>query len=141
MEAHLGASGEQEFLYLTHGEEEWKPAFELGITAMNVFGDPTKPGIYVIRLNWPANVMSLPHTHPEDRHVTVISGTWWAGVGETFDPDTAVAMTAGDHMFHPAGGAHWDGAKSDGAVIEITGYGPTGLTPCCPTETNEFTTI
>lgn len=130
MGAQPGVSGEPDFHYLTRGEEEWKPAFEHGITVMNVMGDPQKPGIYVIRINWPANVMSLPHTHPEDRHVTVLSGTWWAGVGETFDPETAVPMTAGDYMYHPAGAAHWDGARSEGAIIEIIGYGPTGLHSC-----------
>ncbi len=140
MGTHIGASGEQEFHTLIHGEEEWEPGFELGITTVNVMGDPQKPGIYVIRINWPANVMSLPHVHPEDRHVTVISGTWWAGIGDTFDPDSAVPMTAGDYMFHPAGGVHWDGAKSEGAVIEIVGYGPTGLVPCTENP-NEFTRL
>lgn len=140
MERHLGASGVAEFAWLTRGEEEWEPAFEWGITTTNVMGDPNESGIYVIRINWPPNVMSLPHVHPEDRHVTVLSGTWWAGTGETFDPDNAVPMTAGDYMFHPAGGAHWDGAKSEGAVIEIVGYGPTGLTPCVPGP-NAFTQL
>lgn len=140
MERHLGASGAQGFEWLTHGEEAWEPAFEHGITTMNVMGNPNEPGIYVLRINWPPNVMSLPHTHPEDRHVTVLSGKWWAGIGETFEPDNAVPMTPGDYMFHPAGGAHWDGAKSEGAVIEIIGYGPSGL-DLCAAGPNEFTRL
>lgn len=140
MGTHLGASGAKDFTWLEFGEEEWKVDFELGVTTMKVTGDPGEPGIYVLRIKWPPNVMSIPHTHPEDRHVTVLSGTWYAGTSETFDPSKAVAMTAGSHMFHPAGEAHWDGAKDDGAIIEITGYGPSGMTPVAPSP-NHFTRI
>jgi quercetin dioxygenase-like cupin family protein len=137
---HPGAGGAKEFLRLAFGDEQWEPAFELGITAMTVTGDPTKAGIYVIRVNWPPNVMSLPHTHPEDRHVTVLSGTWHAGTGEDFDPARAVPMTAGNYMLHPAGMPHWDGAKDEPTVIEIVGYGPTALEPVVPSA-NQFTRI
>ncbi|MFE3281333.1 cupin domain-containing protein [Nocardia sp. NPDC059239] len=134
-------SGESEFFQLWPGEEEWNPGFELGIQVMNVHGDPSKPGIYVIRIKWPPNVMSLPHCHPEDRHITVLSGTWHSGTGETFDPATTDAMGPGSYMFHPAGAVHWDGSKDDETVIEIVGYGPTGLFPVDPTHTCEFTRI
>jgi quercetin dioxygenase-like cupin family protein len=140
MTRHPGAGDTLDFLRLAFGEEHWEPAFEFGITAMAVTGSTDKPGIYVIRVNWPPNVMSLPHTHPEDRHVTVLSGTWHAGTGETFDPATAEPMTAGDYMLHPAGRPHWDGAKSEGAIIEIVGYGPSSLNPIVPGP-NQFTRI
>jgi quercetin dioxygenase-like cupin family protein len=140
MTTHPGAGGATDFLRLAPGDERWEPAFELGISAMAVTGDTSKSGIYVIRVKWPPNVMSLPHTHPEDRHVTVLSGTWWAGTGETFDPDLAEPMTAGSYMLHPAGMVHWDGAKSDDCVIEIVGYGPSALNPIVPSD-NQFTRI
>src|ERR1051325_2035435 len=46
-----------------------------------VAGDPSKPGIYVIRNRFPPGVMSRPHFHNQDRYVTVIKGTWWTAVG------------------------------------------------------------
>ena len=59
-----------------------------------LFGDPSKPGPYVVRLKWLPGNMSRPHFHPNDRFFVVISGTWWMGTGETFDP----ASTGGDAL-------------------------------------------
>ena len=47
-----------------------------------LFGDPTKPGMYVQRLRWLPGNMSRPHFHPNDRFFVVIEGTWWLGSGE-----------------------------------------------------------
>ena len=40
-----------------------------------MYGDPTKPGPYVVRLRWLPGNMSRPHFHPNDRFFAVISGT------------------------------------------------------------------
>src|SRR5918911_1398925 len=40
-------------------------------------GDPSKPGLYVVLQKWLAHNNSRPHFHPNDRYITVISGTWW----------------------------------------------------------------
>src|SRR5262245_42959827 len=50
-----------------------------------LFGDPSKPGPYVVRLKWLPGNMSRPHFHPNDRFFVVLSGTWWMGTGEKFD--------------------------------------------------------
>jgi hypothetical protein len=42
-----------------------------------LFGDPSKPGPYVVRLKWLPGNMSRPHFHPNDRFFVVLSGTWW----------------------------------------------------------------
>ena len=71
-----------------------------------VAGDPTKEGFYIIRARFAPGVMSLPHSHPGDRHVTVISGTWWAGKGAKFDPNATTPLGPGSYMLHPAGEVH-----------------------------------
>ena len=38
-------------------------------------GDPAKPGLYIVLTKWSPHHMSRPHFHPNDRFVTVISGT------------------------------------------------------------------
>jgi hypothetical protein len=38
-------------------------------------GDPSKPGLYVVLVKWTPHHMSRPHWHPNDRFITVISGT------------------------------------------------------------------
>ncbi len=104
----------------------WTPIPDgLGAQFAVVYGDPTKAGTYVIRVRFPAGVMDLPHSHTADRHVTVLEGTWYAGVGPNFDPASAAPLVAGTYMFHPAGGVHWDGAAGDeDAVVQIIGTGP-----------------
>jgi len=42
-----------------------------------------------------AGNMSRPHFHPNDRFFVVVSGTWWVGTGEKFDPETTVPARAG----------------------------------------------
>jgi hypothetical protein len=89
-----------------------------------LWGDPTQPGPYAILVKWPPHQMSRPHTHPNDRHVYVISGTWWVGTGQTFAPDTTTPIPAGSVVTHFARQWHYDGAKDEAAVLEITGEGP-----------------
>ena len=89
-----------------------------------LFGDPSKPGPYVIQLRWLPGNMSRPHFHSTDRFFVVISGTWWVGSGTKFDPDSTKPMPAGSFVTHYANQAHYDGAKDEDAVIQIVGMGP-----------------
>jgi mannose-6-phosphate isomerase-like protein (cupin superfamily) len=94
-----------------------------------LFGDPEKPGPYVIRLRWLPGNMSRPHFHQNDRFFVVISGTWWLGTGETFDPGSTVPVGPGTYVIHKAKQVHYDGAKGEPAVIQVWGMGPATSTP------------
>jgi quercetin dioxygenase-like cupin family protein len=94
-----------------------------------LFGDPTKPGPYVMRLRWLPGNMSRPHFHEHDRFFVVISGTWWLGTGERFDPDSTVPVPAGTYVIHRAGRVHYDGAKDEETVIQVWGMGPATSIP------------
>ena len=89
-----------------------------------LFGDPTKPGLYVVMAKWPPGTGSRPHYHPNDRYVTVISGTWWVGTGTDYDMAKTAPMKAGSFIRHAAGGIHFDGAKDQEVVLQIVGMGP-----------------
>ena len=93
-----------------------------------LFGDPAKPGPYVVRLKWLPGNMSRPHVHPNDRFFVVISGTWWVGSGETFNPASTVAMPPGSYVVHYANKPHYDGAKDGETVIQVWGMGPATTT-------------
>ena len=73
--------------------------------------------------------MSRPHFHQNDRHFVVISGTWWLGSGEKYDPDSTVPVGPGTYVYHKAKGIHYDGAKNEEVVIQVWGIGPDGSTP------------
>ena len=89
-------------------------------------GDPNGTGLYVVMNRWlKGNNFSRPHFHPNDRFITVISGTWWVGSGRKFDPaNLTVPMPAGSFVTHFGGQVHWDGAKDEDAVLLIVGMGP-----------------
>ncbi len=91
-------------------------------------GDPSKPGLYVVLVKWTPHHMSHPHWHPNDRFITVISGTWWVGTGAKFDPDKTVPMPAGTFVTHFGKQIHYDGSKDSEAVLEIVGEGPATAT-------------
>jgi hypothetical protein len=84
-----------------------------------LFGDPSKPGPYVVRIRWLQSNMSRPHFHPNDRFFDVLSGTWWMGTGEKFDRDSTVPAPAGSYVIDYANKVHCDGAKNEETVIQV----------------------
>jgi hypothetical protein len=100
-----------------------------GVKSAILKGDPSKPGLYVQLVKWLPGNMSRPHFHPNDRFITVISGTWWVGSGEKFDPASTVPMPAGSFVTHFGKQVHYDGAKEGEAVLQIVGEGPATSTP------------
>ena len=71
---------------------------------------------------------SAPHYHPIEHYVTVLKGTWWVGTGDEFAPGKAVPLKVGGFMKHPIDEHHFDGAKDEEVILQITGYGPTKTT-------------
>jgi hypothetical protein len=108
---------------------EWKgPAG--GPQQAVLVGDPMREGsLYIELVKWTPHHMSHPHFHPNDRYITVLSGTWWVGTGTKYDPDKTVPMPAGSFVTDLAKGIHYDGAKDEQAIIEIVGMGPATITP------------
>jgi len=118
------------FVIVKPDEITWQPnPTGSGPDLAVIYGDPQKEGFYIIRARFKPGVMSRPHRHPNDRHVTVISGTWWAGTGTTFDPSKTTPLGPGSYMKHPAGEAHFDGAKDVEVIVEIKGMGPAPSIP------------
>jgi hypothetical protein len=115
------------------GQINWGPVTPNGNQQAVLFGDPTKPGLYGVMTKWLAgNHFSRPHFHPNDRFITVLSGTWWVGSGPDFDPNTRVPMPTGSFVTHFGKQVHWDGAKDTDAVLLIVGEGPATTTPFVP---------
>jgi hypothetical protein len=100
-----------------------------GTSSAVLYGDPTKPGLYIMLNKWHAHHNSRPHFHPNDRFITVLSGTWWVNTGSKYDPDHMVPMPTGSFVTHYGKQIHYDGAKDEDTVLEIVGEGPATATP------------
>lgn len=87
-------------------------------------GDPSKPGLYVVLNKWKANHHSKPHSHPNDRFITVLSGTWWVATGADYNPAHFKPVPAGSFVTHYANEIHYDGAKDEDTILQIVGIGP-----------------
>jgi hypothetical protein len=57
-----------------------------------LLGDPRKPEPYVVRA---AYFTVMPHTHPDARTYTVLSGIWYLGFGDKSDAENVKAFPAG----------------------------------------------
>jgi hypothetical protein len=105
----------------TPTEFKWTGSLR-GETAV-LLGDPRKPVRYVQRSKWPADTINLPHQHPEDEEITVISGTWYLGLGMTMDPGKATALPPKSFVVMPAKTWRFFFTKSD-EEGEFRGTGP-----------------
>src|SRR5262249_8158358 len=47
-----------------------------GVKSAVLYGDPTKPGPYVVRVKWLPGNMSRPHSHPNDRFIVAPPRPW-----------------------------------------------------------------
>jgi hypothetical protein len=108
---------------------KWVDDMKRGESTAVLAGDPEKPGLYVELVKWHAHHMSHPHFHPNDRFITVISGTWWVGTGTKFEPDGTVPLPPGSFVKHVGKQVHYDGAKDEDVTLEIVGEGPATSTP------------
>ena len=86
-------------------------------------GDPTKSGPFVIRLNIPDGTKFPVHYHDDTERLTIISGTFMAGIGTTFDESKLIALPAGSYCILPAGLRHYAMAKGQ-TVVQVAGTGP-----------------
>lgn len=97
-------------------------------------GKPAESGFYAFRLKFPAGFKVPPHSHPEERIYTVISGTWHIGLGDKFDPAKLEAYPAGSLYVVPANVSHFHWAKSGESIVQINGVGPTATNYVNPSD-------
>jgi quercetin dioxygenase-like cupin family protein len=89
-----------------------------------LLGHPDSVGQpFVMRIRELPGTVVPPHSHPVDEHITVVSGTWYFGVGERFDSTSLRELPTGTYAFAPAGTTMF--AASPGpAIVQIHGIGP-----------------
>jgi hypothetical protein len=83
----------------------WAPAppvLPKGAEIAVLSGDPSKDGLYVLRLKMPANYELPAHNHPTTEYVTVISGSFHIGMGDKLDEKNGVELRGGGFGEAPA---------------------------------------
>ncbi len=107
----------------------WSPsaAIPRGGESAVLYGDPRKAAPYITRVKLPDGYRIAPHSHPEERVYTVISGTFYIGFGDTFDASRLKAYPQGSAFVVPANASHFHWMRSGEAIVQISGVGPSGI--------------
>jgi quercetin dioxygenase-like cupin family protein len=100
------------------------PFMEPGAQLAVLEGDPTaSTGDYTVRLKMPAGYRIAPHWHPRRENVTVLSGMFKVGMGDTFDESKMGGFPAGSFAYLDPSMHHY--AMADGeVVVQVHGICP-----------------
>lgn len=99
---------------------QYSPGVEFG----PVYGNCDKAGApCVFQLRFAARGKFPAHWHPVDENVTVLSGDFMAGMGDSYDESKMMSLAAGTYVFMPRRMHHFAGSKG-GAVVQVHGVGP-----------------
>ncbi len=134
------ASAAPAFAQSNHGggapAVKWGPAppfFPAGARFAVLQGDPSASGEYTVRLEMPAGYVIKAHFHPTDEHVTVISGRFLVGMGDTVETRHAMVLGAGGFITAPAQAHHFAKAAVK-TVVQVHGMGPFAITYVNPAD-------
>ena len=124
--ASASADSTMKPIIVTPDSVKWMPGTgqipaTVGVAVLE--GDPSKPGPFVLRLNIPDGTKFPVHYHDDTERLTIISGTFMAGIGTSFDASKMVALPAGSYCVLPAGLRHYAMAKGQ-TVVQLAGTGP-----------------
>ena len=124
------AQGPGESIVIMPHDIVWKaPPVSPGPETAVTYGDPSKPGVYVMRVRFPAGFKLMPHFHPDEwRTGVVLSGNYYFALGEQWDESKLTSYPAGTFFSEPRGTPHFVWAKDGEVIVQFTAMGPTGLT-------------
>lgn len=108
------------------GDIKWAPApasLPAGAEMAVLYGDPAKEGDFVVRIKAPKGYRVPPHTHPTAELVTIISGAFSFGRGQSADRASVEKLPAGGFISMPAGVLHYVFVDED-SVLQINAVGP-----------------
>lgn len=90
-----------------------------------VIGSEKGTGPYALRVRLKQGGRIPLHTHPDERHSVVLSGTLYVGFGQAEDDGALVAVPTGAVYTAPANVPHFLVAKDGDVVCQENGVGPT----------------
>jgi len=115
---------------------QWGPAPSVlppGAEIAVLEGDPGAQSEFTLRLKFPNGYRIAPHTHPTIENVTVIKGTFLAGMGTQFVESSMEALGRDDFVSIPAEHPHFAMARGE-TIVQVHGIGPFVLTYVNPAD-------
>jgi quercetin dioxygenase-like cupin family protein len=130
------ASPSHSIVALTPDAIEWTAgpaALPAGARVAVLQGDPAQPGLFVVRILFPAGYTIPAHRHPTHEHVTVLRGTLNMGMGDKLEKTATTPLPVGSFATMPAGMSHfvWTDTETE---LQIHGTGPFTLTYVNPAD-------
>jgi len=123
-------TAKKEHIIVTPDDIKWGDApssLPPGAKAAVLEGDPKKEGYFCMRLKLPAGYKIPAHWHPGEERVTVISGKFNVGLGDTLDESKTKALPPGGYFSFPAKTNHF-AIIGEETVVQLSTLGPWGLT-------------
>ena len=115
---------------------QWGPAppiFPKGAEFAVLQGDPSRAEEFTVRLRFPNGYKIPPHTHPTSENVTVLKGTFLAGMGEQFVESSMKSFGRDAFASIPANHAHYAMARGQ-TIVQVHAIGPFQLTYVNPAD-------
>ena len=88
---------------------------------------------FTFRLKLPANYQIPAHWHPAIERVTVLSGTFYMGLGDKLDTAKSTGLTPGRMMIMQPKTNHFGWTKEE-TIVQLNGTGPWGVTYVNPAD-------
>ena len=122
--SRVNGESSQQKVILTPDLVKWAPVASLrpGAQSAVMLGSPDRPGPYVYRVKFPPHFQVEAHSHPDNRMYTVLSGTFYQGLGDKFDEAKLMARPAGSFYTHPAGAPHFGATRDEEVVLQIASW-------------------
>ncbi len=102
------------------------PGMPVGAKIAIIDGNPYGQDAFVVRVKLPPNYSMPIHNHPVDQYYTILSGTYYLGIGNERDPKNSLVLPQGSFIKIPALLPHYGWTKTE-TILQIHGIGPHGL--------------
>lgn len=123
------------YTIVTPADLKWTDVASLppGAKMALIEGQMSEAGPITARLKLPANYRIPPHWHPAVERVTVLTGTFNYGMGDTVDMGKTMPLGPGALIIMAPKMNHYVWTKEE-TVIQLNAIGPWGITYVNPTD-------
>jgi hypothetical protein len=109
------------------------PSLPPGAKIAVIEGKMNEAQPFTVRLRFPANYKVPAHWHPAVERVTVMSGTFYMGVGDKLDENKTMPLPTGAIAIMQPKTNHFAWTREE-TVVQLHGTGPWGITYVNPSD-------